>query len=214
MPSLVLLLGGKGTRFGKEKQFLTYEGKPLYEYILEEVEGLFKETVLVVPEKYIEQFREIYPDFKVAPAGEERQFSVYNGLKLVTGDKVVIHDGARPLVEKKLFERVLELENCDGKITTIPVRDTIKRVKPDGEVIETLNRKELVASQTPQGFKTEILKYCHRRALEENFLTTDDAALLERYGFKVCIAEGSFKNIKITYPEDWELVKCLMKRKK
>jgi 2-C-methyl-D-erythritol 4-phosphate cytidylyltransferase len=214
MPSLVLLLGGKGIRFGKEKQFLTYEGKPLYEYILEEVKGLFNETILVVSEKYIEQFKELYPNFKIAPAGKERQFSVYNGLKFVTEDKVVIHDGVRPLAERKLFERVLNLENCDGKITAIPVRDTIKKVKPNGEILKTLNRNELVASQTPQGFKTDILKYCHGRALKENFLATDDAALLEHYGFKVCITEGSFKNIKITYPEDWELVKCLLKKKK
>ncbi len=213
MPSLVLLLGGKGSRFGKEKQFLTYGGKPLYRYILEEVEGLFSETILVLPQNYIKQFEELFPNFKIAPAGEERQFSVYNGLKLVTEEVVVIHDGARPLAERKLFEEVLKLENCDGKITAVPVRDTIKRVNPNGEILETLNRKELIASQTPQGFKTEILKYCHEKALKENFLATDDAALLEHYGFKVCITEGSFKNIKITYPEDWELVKCLMKRK-
>jgi len=107
------------------------------------------------------------------------------------------------------------LEDCDGKIASVPIRDTVKRVNPsdNGKVLETLNRKELVASQTPQGFKTKILKYCHERALKEGFLSTDDAALLEHYGFKVCITKGSFRNIKITYPEDWELVKCLMKRK-
>jgi 2-C-methyl-D-erythritol 4-phosphate cytidylyltransferase len=106
----------------------------------------------------------------------------------------------------------LNLKGCDGKIPAVPVRDTIKRVNPKGEVEQTVERSSLVAVQTPQVFKTEILKECHERALTDNFLGTDDASLLERYGYRVCTCEGEVTNIKITYPEDWELVRCLLER--
>ena len=212
MPSLVLLLGGKGTRFGGKKQFLTYKGRFLFEYLLEKVKGLFEETVLVVPEEDFENFKRKFPQFKVAVGGSERQFSVYNGLKLVSESTVVIHDGARPFASRNLFEKLLTPSPCDGKIPVIPVRDTIKKVTSEGTVLETLPRKELFAVQTPQVFKTEVLKECHERALKENFIGTDDASLLERFGYKVCTVKGEIFNFKITYPEDWEIAKCLLER--
>ncbi len=212
MPSLVLLLGGKGSRFGGKKQFLTYKGRYLFEYLLERVKDLFGEIILVVPEEDFEIFSRKYTGYKIAVGGSERQFSVYNGLQLVKEPIVVIHDGARPFASRHLFERLLTPEPCDGKIPVVPVRDTVKRVNHNGVVLETLPRKELFAVQTPQVFKTEILKGCHERALKENFIGTDDASLLERYGYKVCTTEGEIFNLKITYPEDWEIGLCLLKR--
>ena len=210
MPSLVLLLGGRGTRFGGKKQFLTYKGKYLFEYLLERVEDLFSEIVLVVPKEDLETFRGKYPNYKITVGGSERQYSVLNGLKLVNEPVVAIHDGARPLALRRLFEEAINLGNCDGKIPVVPLRDTVKRVSPDGVVLETLPRKELVAVQTPQGFKTDILLECHQKALKDRFLGTDDASLLERCGYKVCTFEGEPKNLKITYPSDWEIAKCLL----
>jgi 2-C-methyl-D-erythritol 4-phosphate cytidylyltransferase len=211
LPSLILLLGGKGTRFGGKKQFLTYKGKFLFELLLERIENLFTEIVLVAPEGDIGRLKEKFPRFKFAKSGRERQFSVFNGLKEVTQGVVVVHDGARPLAGRRLFEEALKLDSCDGKIPVIPLRDTVKEISPTGEIVKTLPREKLVAVQTPQGFKTEILKECHRRALKENFLATDDAALLERYGKRVCTFKGEFSNLKITYPEDWEIARCLLK---
>ena len=210
MPSLILLLGGKGTRFGGKKQFLTYKGKFLFELLLERIENLFTEIVLVAPQEDLGWLKEKFPRFKFAPGGRERQFSVFSGLKEVTQGVVVVHDGARPLAGRRLFEEALKLDSCDGKIPVIPLRDTVKEVSPTGEVVRTLPREKLVAVQTPQGFKTEILKECHRRALKENFLATDDAALLERCGKKVCTFQGEFSNLKITYPSDWEIARCLL----
>ena len=210
MPSLILLLGGKGKRFGGKKQFLTYKGRFLFEYLLERVKKLFDEIVLVVPSEHSEEFKKQYPQYKIAIGGKERQFSVYSGLKEVSKPIVAVHDGARPFASKELFEKLLNLENCDGKIPAIPLRDTVKKVSPEGLVLETLKRDELVAVQTPQVFKTEILKECHEKALKENFLGTDDASLLERCGYKVCTERGEIFNFKITYPEDWELAKCLL----
>ena len=210
MPSLILLLGGKGTRFGGKKQFLTYKGKYLFEYLLERVKDLFSEIILVVPEEDLITFRGKYPQYKITVGGSERQYSVLNGLKLVSEPIVAIHDGARPLAPRRLFEEAINLVDCDGKIPTIPLRDTVKRVSPDGVVLETLPRKELVAVQTPQGFKTDILLECHQKALKDRFLGTDDASLLERCGYRVCTFEGEPKNLKITYPSDWEIAKCLL----
>ena len=210
MPSLVLLLGGRGTRFGGKKQFLTYRGKYLFEYLLERVEDLFSEIVLVVPKEDVDTFRGKYPRYKITVGGSERQYSVFSGLKSVSEPVVAVHDGARPLASRRLFEEAINLADCDGRIPAVPLRDTVKRVSPDGVVLETLPRKELVAVQTPQGFKTEILLECHERALRDQFLGTDDASLLERYGYRVCTFEGDPKNLKITYPSDWEIVKCLL----
>jgi 2-C-methyl-D-erythritol 4-phosphate cytidylyltransferase len=210
MPSLVLLLGGKGSRFGGKKQFLTYKGRFLFEYLLDRVSDLFSEIVLVVPEGDLSFFKEKYRQYKIAVGGEERQYSVYNGLKLVSEPIVAIHDGARPFASRQLFERLLNLENCDGKIPVLPLRDTVKRVSPEGVVLETLKRGELVAVQTPQVFKTKLLKWCHEKALKEHFFGTDDASLLERCGYKICTEKGEFFNFKITYPEDWEIAKCLL----
>lgn len=210
MPSLVLLLGGKGKRFGGKKQFLTYRGRFLFEYLLDRVKDLFDEIVLVVPPEDVETFKGKYRDFKIAPGGGERQFSVLNGLKMVSNPQVVVHDGARPLAGRRLFQEAINLKNCDGKIPVIPLRDTIKRISPSGEVLETLPREQLVAVQTPQGFKTEVLLECHLKALEDRFVGTDDASLLERYGYRVCTFRGEETNLKITYPGDWEMVKCLL----
>jgi 2-C-methyl-D-erythritol 4-phosphate cytidylyltransferase len=214
MSSLILLLGGRGRRFGGKKQFLTFRDKPLYEIILERIKDLFEETVLVVPPEDVKAFREKYPSFKIVAGGKERQYSVYNGLKEVSTPVVAVHDGARPLASRELFEKTLKVlkeSNCDGAVPVLPVRDTLKRVTY-GVVEGTVPRENLFAVQTPQVFKTKVLKECHERALKENFLGTDDASLLERCNRRVCITEGEAKNIKITYPEDWEIVKCLLER--
>ncbi|NPB05369.1 MAG: 2-C-methyl-D-erythritol 4-phosphate cytidylyltransferase [Aquificae bacterium] len=212
MPSLVLLLGGRGTRFGSKKQFLTYRGRFLFEYLLGRVRDLFSQVVLVVPPEDLERFKGLYPDLAVTAGGSERQFSVYNGLKLVKEPVVVVHDGARPFASRALFERVLRLGGFEGKVPALPVTDTIKRLSPEGLVLETLPRKELAAVQTPQAFRTEVLKECHERALEENFLGTDDASLVERCGYRVAAVEGERFNFKITYPEDWETALCLLEK--
>jgi len=211
LPSLILLLGGKGKRFGGKKQFLTFEGKFLFELLLRRIEDLFTEIVLVAPEEDLNWLKDRFPQFKFAKSGRERQFSVYNGLKEVTQEVVVVHDGARPLAGRKLFEEALNLGDCDGKIPVIPLRDTVKEVSSKGEVIRTIPREGLFAVQTPQGFKTEVLRKCHERALEENFLGTDDAVLLERCQKRVCTFGGKVTNLKITYPEDWEIAKCLLR---
>ncbi|MCX8059915.1 MAG: 2-C-methyl-D-erythritol 4-phosphate cytidylyltransferase, partial [Aquificaceae bacterium] len=124
------------------------------------------------------------------------------------GEVVVVHDCARPFASTELFLKVAELGTYEGKVCAVPVRDTVKRVA-EGMVVETVDRRGLWLSQTPQAFRKSVLLECHFRARQEGFLATDDAQLLERYGYKVAVVEGEPSNIKITYPEDLLLAESI-----
>jgi 2-C-methyl-D-erythritol 4-phosphate cytidylyltransferase len=142
---------------------------------------------------------------------------VYNGLRTLDKDTsiVVIHDGARPLVDALLIkESITALPGVDGVVVGVPVKDTIKEVKGkgpvDGLIIhKTLDRSVLWAVQTPQTFHYAKIIEAHRRAHEEGFYATDDAALIERYGGLVGIVEGSYMNLKITTREDINIAETL-----
>jgi 2-C-methyl-D-erythritol 4-phosphate cytidylyltransferase len=115
---------------------------------------------------------------------------------------VICHDVARPLASAALFDAVLDgLAGADGAVPSTPVADTVKRVD-DGVVVETVHRDGLVMVQTPQAFTREALTAAHRAAEADGYTATDDAALLERVGFRVAVVPGDPANIKITRPED------------
>ena len=133
---------------------------------------------------------------------KERQDSVYEGLKHVTSDYVMIHDGARPFVKKDLLDRlVVGMEEYKAVLAMVPCKDTIKRVK-DGKVVETLIRSELMQAQTPQAFDTVLIRNAYKDAIENNIQATDDASMLELQGKDVYVVEGDYDNIKITTKED------------
>jgi 2-C-methyl-D-erythritol 4-phosphate cytidylyltransferase len=135
---------------------------------------------------------------QVVVGGRRRQDSVYNALKCASGNVVMVHDGARPFVSKTVIEEHLtRIESCDGLITCVPSKDTIK-VVVDGVVKKTLNRNELVNVQTPQTFHTETLL----KAYEQHLEVTDDASLMEQLGYQIQTVMGDYNNIKITTPED------------
>ncbi len=203
MVSCILLAAGRGQRFGKKKQFISLSGKPLFMYSLEAVSGLFEEIILVLPPEDIETTK-VPQGMKKVVGGNERQDSVLNALLETEAEVVVIHDTARPFATEDMFRRVSDLGNYDGKIVAIPSRDTLKEVAED-IIIKTIDRSGIWLAQTPQAFKRKILLECHFKARNEGFYGTDDASLLERYGYKVAITEGSFWNFKITYPEDLEV---------
>ncbi len=207
MISLILLSAGEGRRFGKRKQFERLFGKPLFMHSLEKVLGKFEEIILVLPPEDLDSFK-LPQEVKRVQGGKERQDSVFNALLEAKGDIVIIHDCARPFASLGLFQKVSQLGEYHGKITAIPVRDTVKRVF-QGMIIETVDRSNLWLAQTPQAFKRNILLECHFRGRDEGFFATDDASLLERYGYKVGIVESSPLNIKITYPEDMLLAEAI-----
>jgi len=206
--SVILLAGGEGSRFGTKKQYILLGGKPLYMHSLEKVLDLFEEVILVLPEEDLQKIK-VPPKVKKVAGGKERQDSVLEGILEAEGDIVIIHDCARPFASRELFLKVSELGDFEGKICALPVRDTLKQVS-EGMVIKTIDRTDLWHSQTPQAFLRKVLLECHFRARSEGFFATDDAMLLERYGYRVGVVMGEPTNIKITYPEDLALAQRLL----
>jgi 2-C-methyl-D-erythritol 4-phosphate cytidylyltransferase len=142
--------------------------------------------------------------------GTTRQESVANGLQLVTSPRVVVHDAARPLADAGLLKRVLDaLDGVDGVVPAVPMDETIKRVT-EGKSIGTMDRTGLWRAQTPSAFNTHVLRKAHELAASEGFVGTDEGQLVERYGGAVAIVPGSRLNIKVTYPEDVDLVAALL----
>lgn len=164
-----------------------------------------KQIVLVtdMEDPYSKQLAAQYGRLVVARGGATRQESVYSGLKGTLCDYVLIHDGARPYVSLELIERIkMALETEKAALLAISSKDTVKRVK-DGYVLETYPRSELMLAQTPQGFETDLILECYKKAKKEGYLATDDASLVEYYSdVPVKIVEGSPSNFKITTPDD------------
>jgi 2-C-methyl-D-erythritol 4-phosphate cytidylyltransferase len=144
--------------------------------------------------------------------GATRSASVRAGLDaLPPCDAVVVHDAARPLAPPELFTRVLEaLADADAAIAAARFADTVKRVD-GGRVVETLDRSELWAVQTPQAFRRDVLERALDVPDEVLAAATDDAWLVERLGGRVAVVEGSARNFKVTTREDHELAELLLR---
>lgn len=213
---------GLGRRFGSDanKPFQILGGKPLVVWALETLESVeaIQEIIPVLRKEDVERGIEVFRSYnisktkRVAAGGKERQDSVYNGLKLI-GDKnciVLIHDGVRPFIEKDLIEKVIKellkggkggLKSFDGVVLGVPVKDTIKEAE-SGIIKSTIRRDSLWAIQTPQVFPYKKISAAYKKSIKEGFYSTDDAALMERYGGKIKVIMGSYSNIKITTPDD------------
>jgi 2-C-methyl-D-erythritol 4-phosphate cytidylyltransferase len=168
-------------------------------------------VVVVVPQGAIGAARDALDDGAVfVEGGPSRRTSVYEGLAAVENSAVLVHDAVRPVVTLDLVARVLSaLTDVDGAIAAVRVEETIKRV--DGtEVVTTVDRSGLWRAQTPQVFRTSVLKEAHRRAVDERVEGTDDAQLVERCGGRVRIVAGDSTNIKVTWPSDFALAEALL----
>ena len=204
-----------------KKQYLLLGGKPLFIRTLEIMEQQKKITnmILVVPPADLDFCRELIKEYsikktlRIVSGGETRGASVYNGLQAVpeNSEFVVVHDGARPFLSQKLLEDVLEVGKVeDAAIAGVPVKDTIKQVDANGLVKETLERDLLWIIQTPQVFRKELLLKCYKRAFDDKLQGTDDASIVEAYGYPVKIVMGDYRNVKITTKEDLEYVEYLI----
>ncbi len=151
---------------------------------------------------------------RVVTGGAERQDSIFQALRALdpkSGDLVAVHDGARPLVSADLLDRLCEaLEGWDGVVPGVPVKDTIKQVDEHGRVLKTLVRSELMAVQTPQVFRAEVLLEAYRQALSQGHLGTDDASLVEWSQGRVRVVPGDYRNLKVTTAEDLVLAERLL----
>ena len=215
MNGVVIVAAGTGSRMnmGINKQFIELEGKEIIAYTIEKFynNSNIEDIVVVVKEDESEFFKkEIldkynFKNVKIAYGGKERQDSVYNGLKLLDEkcDVVLIHDGARPFVSDKIIDKSIEeAKEHKAIVVGVPVKDTIKVIDNDKNIVDTPNRNVLRAVQTPQTFDYNILIDAYKDAFKNKFYGTDDAMLVERIGYKVKMLEGSYNNIKITTQED------------
>ena len=150
---------------------------------------------------------------KVIRGGEDREHSVLLAALEAEPDTelLAVQDGARPLVSPALIDRVIEAaQRCGATAPAIPVKDTIKTVREDEAVKETLERSRLRAVQTPQVFEASLLKAALQAALEEGAVLTDDCSAVERLGKVVYLIEGEETNLKITTPTDLVLAEALL----
>ncbi|HEX8949228.1 MAG TPA: 2-C-methyl-D-erythritol 4-phosphate cytidylyltransferase, partial [Dissulfurispiraceae bacterium] len=153
---------------------------------------------------------------RVVPGGKERQDSVYCGIKALdeAASIVVVHDGARPFADRSMVRGVIDgLRDCDGAVAGVRVKDTIKETGGQGAgvVVKTLERSALWSVQTPQVFRARTILEAHEKARSEGYYATDDAALVERYGGRIRIVEGSYRNIKVTTPDDIYIAEAILK---
>ena len=224
----IVLAAGSGSRMKSKtkKQFMEIKGKPVIWYSLFEFEkGRVDEIILVTGKEDIDYCKkEIVEKYNlkkiknVVAGGSERYESVYNGLKEVTGNIVLIHDGARPLINNEIIERSIEgTIKSDACVVGVPVKDTIKRANKEGYIIDTPNRSELWITQTPQSFKTDLVKMAYKKMKEElekgntTLNITDDAMVVEEFTTnQVRFVQGDYKNIKVTTPEDIDIAELFI----
>ena len=151
--------------------------------------------------------------------GETRQASVAAGLEALTmakPDFVLIHDAARPFVTGELIDRVIDgIVELGSVIPAVPVADTLKRAGADGHLLDTVSRDGLYHAQTPQGFRFSEILAAHRRAKDKGWKDlTDDAAVAEASGIRVCLVAGDRRNLKITSAEDIDLAEQSLRAQK
>ena len=202
MLSVVLVMAGSATRMknNENKVFLPLKDKMVFQYSLDLFLSLGYEVVCVIkPED--ENKLSKYSQVKITYGGKTRQESVYNGLRLVTNDKVLIHDAARPFITKDIIIKCdNELKMNDAVLVGIPMKDSIYSNNP----LKSLKRDDFISAQTPQGGKTKTLLECHLKAIEEKQNFTDDISLILNYSNDmVKIIEGIDTNFKITTQLDY-----------
>ena len=221
----LILAAGRGKRMGtaKNKSYLLLAGKPIVYHTLFEFERspLIDEIVLIVGNDEVEHARSSIVDAfqftkvsTIVVGGLKRQDSVLAGLRAIKGDSevVMVHDGVRPFISQALLQKTGQAMEASGAaIVAVPVKDTIKTVSPQREVLTTLDRSTLWAIQTPQAFRRDILEKAFEKAIDDGFYATDDASLVERIGVTVRVVDGSYENIKITTPEDLVLGEAILK---
>jgi 2-C-methyl-D-erythritol 4-phosphate cytidylyltransferase len=206
---------GGGTRVtgAQPKQYLPLAGIPLLARTLLALRasGRVDSLVLVVPPGHELRCRmEILEPFGVTAdavvvGGKDRQASVYAGLLRAGAetDLILVHDGARPFITPAVIQAAVDAAaEAGAAVVAVSVTDTIKLGSPDGWVVETPERGRLWAAQTPQVFRAALLREAHVRALQDDFRSTDDSALVERLGHPVRLVPGSPENLKITRTTD------------
>jgi len=211
---------GRRMKTDRPKQFLALNGTSILVHTIRKFDGCPAITYIIVtaPRESVEEVTDLVSaaGFKksvtVIEGGERRQDSVAMGLQqLQPGtDIVAVHDGVRPFVSIEDIENVVgQAAQSGAAILGVPIVDTVKQA--EREFVEsTLTREHLILAQTPQVFRTEILKQAFEHAAKDEYYGTDESSLVERLGHPVAIVRGSERNIKITRPSDLTLARAFL----
>ena len=209
--SVIIPAGGTSSRYGSKNKLLE---KINEKSVIEETVSKFldfeeiDEIILPANITIIEELQQIFKNdkVKIIEGGNSRQKSVYNALQNIKNDFVLIHDGARPLIKKDTISYVMEAVKEKNAVSVMTkTTDTIKEVDSTGRIIRTIDRSKLYNTQTPQAFRTSLIKEAHERLINGNF--TDDCSMLEELNIPVYIVNGSYTNIKITIKSDLDFAK-------
>jgi len=220
MDYIIIVAGGKGLRMGSDipKQFLPIGGKPVLMRTLERFREYSPtlQIILVLPKAQQEYWEKLCQKhnftvaYQLADGGETRFHSVQHGLALIPDDAegvVGVHDGVRPFPSIDVIRRCYETaREKKAVIPVIPVVETVRHLK--GETSETVPRNDYRLVQTPQTFDIQLLKAANRQPYNDGF--TDDASVVEAYGFDITLVEGNRENIKITTPYDLKIAEVLI----
>lgn len=218
---VIIPAAGSGKRMGAgyNKLLMNLAGRPIILHTLDvfEKDPNCSRIILVIHSNDESFFTEIgsrYTKIHLVFGGNERQYSVYNGLTAAKEEGIIlVHDGARPFIRPETIARLVAAAEENGAaIAAVPVKDTIKKVK-NFEVVETVDRSSLWQVQTPQAFHFSLLKNAHERAQKEKYLGTDEASLVEKTRHSVKVVEADYDNIKLTTPEDLYFAEAILKKR-
>lgn len=213
--SCIVAAGGKGTRIGAgiNKIFIELCGEPIIAHTLAVLQNndYIDEIIIVTGECDIPGCCDIVKEFgitkvkTITAGGDTRQQSVMNGLKEISpgSDILIVHDGARPLVESsRITEVICAAKEYGAAALGTPEKNTLKFVDENGFITHTVDRSHIYEIHTPQGFKTCLARTMYENAINSGINGTDDCFLAESMGEKIRIVEDSGENIKITAPDD------------
>lgn len=214
----IIVAGGSGSRMGADlpKQFIEFGGEPILMRTLRSFYQFDQQIKLIVvlPESQIGFWKELCEKkvfsvpHEVTSGGETRYHSVSNGLKLVDNEGIVaVHDGVRPFISKELISRAFQdAAESGAAIPVIPSKDSLRKVEGNSSI--AVERSQYFLVQTPQCFKSSILKAAYKLPYQDTF--TDDASVVEASGHPISLIEGEANNIKITTPFDLRVAEVII----
>jgi len=223
MVSAIVVAAGSGRRMGREapKQFIDLKGIPIVVHSLRALEAspsidqmilVLREEDLIFARDEILPALEFSAKIRLVSGGATRQASVFNGIQAIESQSciVVVHDGVRPFTRPQHIEACIAHAKAYGAcVLGVPVTDTLKRVDSHKVITGTLDRVSIWHAQTPQAFRYELILRAHERAIQEGYVASDDALLVEKLGEHVGVIRGSKYNVKITTEEDLILAEAI-----
>jgi D-ribitol-5-phosphate cytidylyltransferase len=231
----VIFAGGVGSRMhskDRPKQFLEMYNKPIIIHTLEYFENhpMIDGIAVVCVEDWIDYLKDLLYKFridkvkKIVPGGKSGQLSIYNGLlaaKEITEEAgeedavVLIHDGVRPLITKKLITDNIEaVEKYGNSITSGIVKETIVEIDDNGDILLVPDRAHSRVAKAPQCFYLKDILSSHQKALEEGITDfIDSCTMMKHYGYKLHMTDGPYENIKITTPDDFYTMRAILEAK-